>query len=126
MLEENLRLRANGRNNSQHCCANNVGSCWPTMLCPFAPGVTPLNLSTKILTQAKSHIPPLKSQLVGRSVTLWVKKARFFGDILKNVSFVNCLFSTVSSLCWMRSRTRRILRENASSLVYSELSEHCY
>ena len=22
-----LRLRANGRNNSQHCCANNVGSC---------------------------------------------------------------------------------------------------
>ena len=21
-----LRLRANGRNNSQHCCANNVGS----------------------------------------------------------------------------------------------------
>ena len=23
-----LRLRANGRNNSQHCCANNVGSCW--------------------------------------------------------------------------------------------------
>lgn len=24
------------------------------------------------------------------------------------MSFVNCLFSTVSSLCWMRSRTRRI------------------
>ena len=23
-----LRLRANGRNNSLHCCANNVGSCW--------------------------------------------------------------------------------------------------
>ena len=23
-----LRLRANGRNNSQHCCAKNVGSCW--------------------------------------------------------------------------------------------------
>ena len=23
----NIRLRANGRNNSQHCCANNVGSC---------------------------------------------------------------------------------------------------
>ena len=22
-----LRLRANGSNNSQHCCANNVGSC---------------------------------------------------------------------------------------------------
>ena len=22
-----LRLRANGHNNSQHCCANNVGSC---------------------------------------------------------------------------------------------------
>ena len=22
-----FRLRANGRNNSQHCCANNVGSC---------------------------------------------------------------------------------------------------
>ena len=22
-----LRLPANGRNNSQHCCANNVGSC---------------------------------------------------------------------------------------------------
>ena len=22
-----VRLRANGRNNSQHCCANNVGSC---------------------------------------------------------------------------------------------------
>ena len=22
-----LRLRANGRNNSQRCCANNVGSC---------------------------------------------------------------------------------------------------
>ena len=22
-----LRLRANGRNNSQYCCANNVGSC---------------------------------------------------------------------------------------------------
>ena len=22
-----LRLRTNGRNNSQHCCANNVGSC---------------------------------------------------------------------------------------------------
>ena len=22
-----LRLRANGRNNSQHCCANNFGSC---------------------------------------------------------------------------------------------------
>ena len=33
-----LRLRANGRNNSQHCCANNVGSCWPTMLRPFARG----------------------------------------------------------------------------------------
>ena len=25
--ESTLRLRANGRNNSQHCCANNVGSC---------------------------------------------------------------------------------------------------
>ena len=22
------KLRANGRNNSQYCCANNVGSCW--------------------------------------------------------------------------------------------------
>ena len=22
-----VRLRANGRNNSQHCCANNVGNC---------------------------------------------------------------------------------------------------
>ena len=22
-----VRLRANGRNNSQHCCANNAGSC---------------------------------------------------------------------------------------------------
>ena len=35
-----LRLRANGRNNPQHCCANNVGSCWPTMLRPFARGLT--------------------------------------------------------------------------------------
>ena len=25
---QNVRLRANGRNKSQHCCANNVGSCW--------------------------------------------------------------------------------------------------
>ena len=24
---KNFRLRANGRNNSQHCCANNVGNC---------------------------------------------------------------------------------------------------
>ena len=27
MNQTSLRLRANGRNNSQHCCANNVGSC---------------------------------------------------------------------------------------------------
>ena len=26
-ITEHLRLRAHGRNNSQHCCANNVGSC---------------------------------------------------------------------------------------------------
>ena len=26
-VDSSLRLRANGRNNSQHCCANNVGSC---------------------------------------------------------------------------------------------------
>ena len=25
--EATIRLRANERNNSQHCCANNVGSC---------------------------------------------------------------------------------------------------
>ena len=25
-----FKLRANRRNNSQHCCANNVGSCWVT------------------------------------------------------------------------------------------------
>ena len=25
--ERSLRLRASGGNNSQHCCANNVGSC---------------------------------------------------------------------------------------------------
>ena len=35
-----VRLRANERNNSQHCCANNAGSCWPTMLRPFARGFT--------------------------------------------------------------------------------------
>ena len=27
-LTETIRLGANGRNNSQHCCADNVGSCW--------------------------------------------------------------------------------------------------
>ena len=27
LLSSLLRLRANGRNNFQHCCANNVGSC---------------------------------------------------------------------------------------------------
>ena len=27
MNQTSLRLRANGRNNSQHCCANNVESC---------------------------------------------------------------------------------------------------
>ena len=26
-LFSHVRLRANGRNNSEHCCANNVGSC---------------------------------------------------------------------------------------------------
>ena len=26
-MDGRLRLRVNGRNNSQHCCANNVGSC---------------------------------------------------------------------------------------------------
>ena len=25
--KDDLKLRANGLNNSQHCCANNVGSC---------------------------------------------------------------------------------------------------
>ena len=27
LVPEDIRLRANGRNNSQPCCANNVGSC---------------------------------------------------------------------------------------------------
>ena len=27
VVRQSLRLRANGRNNSQHCCTNNVGSC---------------------------------------------------------------------------------------------------
>ena len=68
MLEENLRLRANGRNNSQHCCANNVVSVC-TRRYTFE-SIT-RSLGKEILTQAKSLIPvpPLKSQLIGRSVT---------------------------------------------------------
>ena len=59
MLEENLRLRANGRNNSQHCCAKNVVS-----VCTgrYTFESITRSLGKKILTQAKSHIPFTSSQ----------------------------------------------------------------
>ena len=33
---------------TQHVASNNFGSCWPTMLCPFARGLTHM-LTTKLL-----------------------------------------------------------------------------
>ena len=94
---DNLKLRANERNNSQHCCAynvaycwvrvvvvctrlqqlpatcnrvykrtqhvtsSNVGSCWPTMLRPFArgfTGVSDITNSTKLSNVQRKFIKP--------------------------------------------------------------------
>ena len=90
----NFKLRANGRNNSRQCCvrlygakiltgfklcattwnrvskqmqhvtSNNVGSCWPTMLRPFAWGLRGTNFCT-FLFFARSLLSELVIKTVG-------------------------------------------------------------